>query len=204
MRPYVINAVPYYSQWESRQRVIDFISNTQSALDDPLWAGSGAACVEDYATWARHICGMACLKMLLACRTGRVHPTFHLLELAKQYGAYVIEGDDIRGMIYTPATEMLKHEFAVESRVVTDLEAHDIPSLISPGQFFIASVHPTIRWPEREPPKKGGHLVLVTAATDDRVIFHNPSGDTPASQESVVMGLRDFGRYFAGRGIWVR
>jgi hypothetical protein len=196
--------VPYYSQWESRHLVTEFISNTRSALDDPLWASSGAACVADYALWARHICGMACLKMLLEARTGVVHPTFELLRRAIHYGAYVVEGDDIRGMIYAPATEMLRRDCDVESEVITHIQAQDIPSLVSPGEFFIASVHPTIRWPDCEPPGKGGHLVLVTETTGDALTFHNPSGDTPASQEHALMHVDNFERYFSGRGILIR
>lgn len=196
--------VPYYSQWESRHLVADFISGAQSSLDDPRWADSGASSIEEYALWARHMCGMACVKMLLCARTGVAHPTIRLLERALRYGAYVMEDGGIRGMIYAPATQMLRQEFGVESEVITHIQANDIEQLLGPGEFFIASVHPIIRWLDREPPLKGGHLVLVTRASDGTLTFHNPSGDTPESQENVVMQARDFDRYFAGRGILVR
>jgi hypothetical protein len=33
------------------------------------------------------------------------------------------------------------------------------------------------------------------------LIFHNPSGHEPVAQESVVMEVDSFERFFAGRGI---
>ncbi len=38
---------------------------------DPSWQASGAHSIEEYVAWASHVCGMACLKMILAHRTGR-------------------------------------------------------------------------------------------------------------------------------------
>lgn len=195
--------VPYYSQWESRHLVADIISNVMSPQDDPLWARSGAHSIEEYALWAGHICGMACLKMALEAKSGIAHPTFDLLNQALRYGGYVQQDGDIRGMIYAPVTEMLSKEFSIRSQVVTDFDVDDIERSLMGGQLFIASVHPTIRWAECEPPKKGGHLVLVTAASNHYLQFHNPSGDCVKTQENVVMSSDDFGRYFARRGILI-
>lgn len=64
-------------------------------------------------------------------------------------------------------------------------------------------VSSSIRWPEREPPSKGGHLVLVTAASDQGFRFHNPSGHTSATQENAMLAPADFDRFFANRGIAV-
>lgn len=197
-------SIPYYSQWESRQLVCDFIAGARSSLDDPLWENSGASSAGDYAQWAPHICGLACLKMLLAAKTGVIYSTFQLLDRAKKYGAYVLQEGDIRGMIYAPAVVMLKQDFGIEAEVVTHLDIHDMGERMSPDDFFIASVHPSIRWPEQEPAGKGGHLVLVTEVSADTVRFHNPSGDTVHSQENVVGQVPHFQQYFAGRGIWVR
>ncbi|MNH40655.1 hypothetical protein D3C79_1020110 [compost metagenome] len=65
----------------------------------------------------------------------------------------------------------------------------------------MASVHPGIRRPDRAPPQRGGHLVLVTAVDADGVTFHNPSGDSPATRQQVRLPLNIFDRFFAGRGI---
>lgn len=70
----------------------------------------------------------------------------------------------------------MRDEFDLEARVEVNKTAHILPGLMKESLFFMASVHPTIRWPDQEPPKKGGHLVLVTAADENGVTFHNPSG----------------------------
>lgn len=95
-------AVPYFCQWESAHLAGAIIRGELDLKDDPAWAGSGAADVDEYARWASHVCGMACLKMVLAARTGRVHPTLALARGSLPYGAYTVDGDDIKGMIYAP------------------------------------------------------------------------------------------------------
>ena len=44
-------------------------------------------------------------------------------------------------------------------------------------------------------------VVLVFGAADGALRFHNPSGDTPASQADSRLPVADFSRFFAGRGI---
>lgn len=196
--------VPYFCQWESRFLVSDFIEGRRSAIDDPQWQNSGALSREDYALWANQICGMACLKMALAFKTGVIHKTFSLLKLALDYGAYVIEEDFIRGMIYAPFVQMLDKEFGIEAEVVTQIVAADIKRIRESDHLFIASVHPVIRWSDREPPKKGGHLVLVTEVNNDQLTFHNPSGYDEKSQENVCLDVINFERFFAGRGVLIK
>ncbi|MNI91818.1 hypothetical protein D3C73_1495300 [compost metagenome] len=90
--------------------------------------------------------------------------------------------------------------FGLRAQVRVDLPASDLPGLMAQSEYFMASVHPWIRWPDREPPKQGGHLVLVTRATPESVTFHNPSGE-PGSQADVELPLADFNRFYAGRGV---
>ncbi|MDL2407655.1 hypothetical protein PY650_18710 [Rhizobium calliandrae] len=73
--------------------------------------------------------------------------------------------------------------------------------MLTQSEFFIASVHHSIRWPETEPPARGGHLVLVTALNSGVIRFHNPSGHEAATRENVELPLETFDRFFAGRGI---
>ncbi len=56
-------------------------------LDYPLWQQSGAQTVEEYAQWATNLCGMACLKMILATR-GATYPTLELPRACTQHGGY--------------------------------------------------------------------------------------------------------------------
>ena len=192
---------PYFAQWESATSVADFISGRDSATD-PLWAESGASSVEEYALWARHLCGMACLRMYMAGR-GELHPIHHFRRAVEAKGGYVTLPDgDIRGLIYAGAVTWL-NEQGLAARTLLDLTASDIPALLAEGRSFMASVHFTIRWPERgDPPSRGGHLVLVHGLDEEgRLRFHNPSGTTPETQCDARMSLPDFDRFFAGRGI---
>ncbi len=195
--------VPYFSQWESAALAPEFISRQRKLKDDPLWRNSGAATAEEYGEWANHVCGMACLKMILAARTGTVHPTMELTKAGIEFRAYVIEADTLRGMIYAPLVKMVKDRFDIDARVVTGIAAIDLAAIVQPGSLFIASVHPSIRWLKGPPPKKGGHLVLVTEATSAGVTFHNPSGDTEATQRDVFVRYEPFDEFFAGRGVLI-
>lgn len=195
--------VPYFSQWESPARAARFIADAASLAEDPAWPGSGARDQGEYVRWANHVCGMACVKMILAARTGRAWPILELARAATAHGAYVETGDDIRGLIYAPCVAWLRAAHGVDAEVVTGIGAGDLPAILARAAFFIASVHPWIRTPDREPPGRGGHLVLVTAADARGVRFHNPSGDTPATSVDVSLDLDRFGHFFAGRGIAV-
>jgi hypothetical protein len=195
--------VPYFSQWESAGLASKFISGELQVRDDPSWSTSGAVSQDEYAQWANHICGMACAKMILAARTGTVWPSMALTRMAVESGAYVVDKDGIRGMIYAPFVEMAKSRFGIDAKVVTNITAAGLPSILQPGSLFIASVHPSIRWLRPPPPKKGGHLVLVTKADENAVVFHNPSGDTLETQENATAPLQMFGEFFAGRGVLI-
>jgi hypothetical protein len=145
---------------------------------------------------------MACLKMILAARTGEALPIVPLALQCKEYGGYVVQPEGgIKGLIYAPFVQFVKDRFALNAKVVTGISSSDIPDILAQAEFFIASVHHFIRWPEREPPSKGGHLVLVTSATPETIRFHNPSGHDAAARENAELPLADFERFFAGRGI---
>lgn len=197
-------AIPYFSQWETPDMTLAVVAEgAQTALlNDPLWVSSGASDVEQYARWAGNACGMACLKMILAARTGEILPIVPLALQCKDYGGYVVEPEGgIKGLIYAPFVQFVKERFALNAKVVTGISSRDIPDILRQAEFFIASVHHTIRWPDTEPPSKGGHLVLVTAAGGDAIRFHNPSGHDAAARENAELAPAEFDRFFAGRGI---
>jgi hypothetical protein len=198
-------AVPYFSQWETADMTLDVVAEGSAALlRDPLWQASGAETIDDYARWAVNCCGMACLKMLLAARTGTLHPIVPLALACETYGGYVASSDgSIKGLIYAPFVPFVRERFGLEARIVTGITAADIEAILATSGFLIASVHHAIRWPDREPPSKGGHLVLVTAAGNGIIRFHNPSGHDDAARNNVELPLDVFERFFAGRGIVV-
>ncbi|MBX5239461.1 C39 family peptidase [Rhizobium sp. NLR22b] len=199
------SSVPYFSQWETPGMTLPVLAEgSQALLRDPLWRQSGAATIEEYARWAVNVCGMACLKMILAAR-GEIHPTLELARACTRYGGYVVNEIDasIKGLIYAPFVRFAAERFGLSAEAMTNVETSAIPELLSKRRFFIASVHSAIRWPEREPPAKGGHLVLVTSALQETIHFHNPSGHDAASQADVTLPLAVFDRFFANRGILV-
>jgi hypothetical protein len=195
--------VPYFSQWESAALAPALIAGVAQLTDDPDWQASGARSLSEYATWAGHVCGMACLKMILAACAGRVVPTLELARGACRYGAYTVDGEAIKGLIYAPFTAFVEREFGLQAEVVTGIEAGDLPALLVRAAFFMASVHKSIRTPQRVPQERGGHLVLVTFAGMQGVTFHNPSGHGAASRADVHLSLETFAAFFAGRGVAV-
>ena len=200
-------AVPYFAQFESRQLIPDFLSGKLHPADDPLWHLSGAADPNEYAYWSFHICGMACLKMLLAHWQKRVIPTIELAKQCREYGGYVVSEDgSIKGLIYRPFVSFIADKFGLQAEVKEQTPIEEVYELLDQGYVYIASVHPSIRTPEVTPPKQGGHLVYVFGKDVQRheIVFHNPSGHTPASQENVQLRLEVFSRFYAKRGILIK
>ena len=82
--------VPYFSQWETPEMTLPVLAEGAAALHrDVRWKNSGAETIEEYARWAVNVCGMACLKMILAAR-GEAHPILSLARACTSYGGYVI------------------------------------------------------------------------------------------------------------------
>ena len=188
--------IPYRAQWESRDLVADFIAG-RDAASDPLWAASGARSAAEYGRWAEHLCGCACLQMVLGA-LGRPVPPIHDIRRGVQAeGGYVETPEGgIRGLIYAGAVAWLAGQ-AIAARIVLDVPAQDLPE-----GLFIASVHPGIRRPDIAPPSRGGHLVLVFGRDGAGALrFHNPSGDTADTQQDARLVPTVFDGFFAGRGI---
>ncbi|QRG66583.1 C39 family peptidase [Brevibacillus choshinensis] len=199
--------IPYYAQFESRDRVLDLIAGKLPYADDPLWQRSGATDPEEYAQWSSHICGMACLKMHLAHWQKRNIPTMELMRQCRAYGGYVVgEDGSIKGLIYRPFITFIAEEYGLSAELREHTPIEEIYGLLDRGYVFIASVHPGIRTPEKEPPKQGGHLVYVFGKNSERreIVFHNPSGHTPATQEAVHLDLDTFSKFYAHRGILIK
>ncbi|RUW84413.1 hypothetical protein EOA35_36585, partial [Mesorhizobium sp. M8A.F.Ca.ET.023.01.1.1] len=121
-------AVPFFSQWETPDMTLAVLADgAEAALRrDPLWQGSGAATRDEYAVWAANVCGMACLKMILATR-GQIVPTIELARRCTGYGGYVVNEGSIKGLIYAPFVAFVKQEFGLEAEVMTNVATADIP-----------------------------------------------------------------------------
>src|SRR5215475_6518098 len=115
------SGLPYYSQWESAELVGRFIDGSLRSADDPRWAESGASTPQEYEYWCRKVCGLACLKMILAGRGHPVPPMMRLVEGALACGAFVPDGERVAGLIYKPFTDWVRRDYAISATVQPDL-----------------------------------------------------------------------------------
>ena len=192
--------VPWITQYASPSLVAAITYDGHPRGDDPRWRESGAPDQETYTAWCGRWCGMASFRMALLARDG-VAPTLYELALgAMEYGAYIDKPGSPRGLIYRPFAEYARDKHGLRADVITDLDPARLITELDAGRLIIASVHAEIRRPENNPPRTGGHLVLVTRHADGHVTFHNPSGHTP---ETVVatLPMPVFDRFAAHRGI---
>ncbi len=196
--------IPFFAQWESPELIRDIIERKLKAGNDPRWSESGANSQEEYELWGRNVCGMACLKMILATK-GRKARLIDLAKKCTEYGGYQIRGEKIDGLYYQPFIEFINREFDLQGSVYPFMEINDIITELDQGHFAIASVSPGIRYPQSIPAKKGGHLVLVIGYNISlrKLLIHNPSGFYGESQEYVSISFENFEKFFAQKGIAV-
>ncbi|MFC8449477.1 C39 family peptidase [Kitasatospora sp. NPDC057223] len=195
--------VPYYSQYQSPQLIQEIAAGTRTAADDPQWARSGAASLEEYAFWAPRSCGVACLRMALGFwRAGPPLPAMPLVRELVDARAYEVNdaGTGTGGLIYRPFADYATSRWGLGARVDSDLTEDVIRKEIADGALAILSVHKSIRTLDPAPPSRGGHLVLAVAADERTITIHNPSGLPNVSQKHrVEWGV--FDRFFARRGV---
>ena len=173
--------------WESAELAAPFIDGSRPPAKDPRWAASGARPPEEYEYRAAKTCGMARLKMIMARRGLPIPATMDLVEQAIPWQAYMPQKDRVAGLIYQPFANSAADDYGIAAEVVPQLRLDQLTDLASPHTPVIASVHKWVRWPDRTPPSRGGHLVLVTGAADGLLRLHNPSGIAGVSQRDTLM-----------------
>jgi hypothetical protein len=141
--------------------------------------------------------------MVLGALARPVPPMHEIRRGVQAEGGYVETPEGaIHGLIYAGAVAWLAGQ-GIAARILLDRSAADVAELVQ-GGLFIASVHPGIRRPDTPPPVRGGHLVLVFGQDAAGALrLHNPSGDSPATQQDARIAVPVFDRFFAGRGILV-
>lgn len=196
--------IPYFSQRESPQLVDDILKKRILAREDPQWARSGAASPEEYEYWCCHICGMACLKMVLADFLSKEYKTIELAKKAAFYKAYIPKRNTIDGLFYAPFCLFLAKEFDIDSDYYTFMTQKVIKYELNKNNYVIASVNQKIREGGKNISKnKNGHLVLITGYDEAIKVFyiHNPSGYYKQSQINQSLSYDEFGSFFGHRGI---
>ncbi|TMR27895.1 hypothetical protein ETD85_37620 [Nonomuraea zeae] len=196
-----LHEVPYFAQWESPELIAEIIGERMSAADDPRWQASGAASREEYAWWAGRICGMACLRMVLAFHGLPVPAPVPLAKECMEHGGYVRDGDGLRGLIYAPFAAWVAGRWDLPVEVRPRLTLDEVAEELHRGRLVMISVHKWVRWPDRTPSSKGGHLVLVTGSGRDHMTLHNPSGISGETRQHALIKKADLERFFAGRGV---
>ncbi|WP_369405337.1 C39 family peptidase [Streptacidiphilus melanogenes] len=172
--------VPYFSQFASPDLVPELIARTLAAEDDPRWAASGAASPQEYAWWCRRVCGMACLRMALVHWRGDAPGTVELAHECVAAGAYVVDGEQVEGLIYAPFAAYVRERWGLGATVETALEPADVRAHLAAGRLPMLSVHPSLRTLDPEPPARGGHLVLAVGHDDEALYVNNPQASPAA------------------------
>ena len=199
--------MPYFSQWISRELVGDIIAGRLPAEEDPLWKSSGAESPADYEFWAKNICGMACLRMILAYRGMEAPPLVQMAKECAAAGGYKVRGDGIEGLYYDPFVKYISLRFGLEGRTKSPLSLEEIVKGTLEGHIFVVSVHYSLREAlEGYDGPRGGHLVVVSGVdTKGNCLYiNNPSGDRAETQRNFKIGFDLFRPYFAGRGILIK
>lgn len=198
--------VPYFSQWESPNLNKQIIEKTMDVKDDPNWLNSGAKTKEEYASWSWSGCGMACTKMILAYRTGKIASLVGLGKTCMQYGGYASPLETSHGLIYKPYLTFVKKEFGWNAKIISHSSSPELMHELAKNNDVIISVSPRIRNPSSRPKTKGGHLVLLVGYDRGKkeFYFHNPSGISPKTQEYAAISFADFKKFFSGRGIVIQ
>jgi hypothetical protein len=203
---YLHKNVPYFSQWESRNLNKDILEKKINTDDDPNWKKSGASSKKEYNQWSWSGCGMACTKMILASKTGRVVPLVDLGKKCASYGGYKMPLETSPGLFYKPYIAFVDKEFAWKAKITQGMLQSELMHELSRGSYVIAGVSPLIRESKSTPKIKSGHLVLILGFDKEKKEFylHNPSGTSKETQEYATISFNDFKKFFSGRGIVIQ
>jgi hypothetical protein len=203
---FVHAGVPYFCQWESPELAGQIIEKQISTDDDPNWRASGAKTKQEYHDWSWSACGMACTKMILAHRTGKVIPIVQLGKKCAEYGGYKQPLADSIGLYFKPYITFVGKEFGWKAKIVQGMSLHELMHELGKGNYVIAGVSSQIHHPADRPRVKSGHLVLMLGYDRIRQEFymHNSSGISKETQEYAAIGFHGFKKFFGGQCLVVQ
>lgn len=202
-RRFVHEGVPSFTQWESSDLVESIVTQKISAADDPRWQESGAISRTEYEQWTWSICGITCLKMYLAYKQWKMHRLLDLAKDCQSFGGYRVEDGVVSALYYQPFVRFVTERFGVRAKAVPIMTTGDIVSALNAGNCVMASVHPSIRFPNQKAVGRGGHLVLIVGYDLDKqeIYLNNPSGFSKESQSYCPVNLKAFEGFFDHKGI---
>lgn len=194
----------FQSQWGTLRATEEVVLRGGDSAPLHDWRADRFASADEFRFWARHVCGLACLRSVL----GSWHDTdvalAELLRGALREGALVLHTDGtVGGLYYRPFLEWVGTRFGMNGEVVERTPVAELVGRVDDDTVAIVSVSPEIRWPQRANERRGGHLVLVYGGSEGMVEFHNPSGVT-GSASAVRLDIDTFSRFAAGRGMLLR
>ena len=161
----------------------------------------------EFSKWIDSACGMFCLKMILKKKLNKEFSVIDLVDDSMKFGTYkILEDGKLSAMVYEPFAKFIKNKFGLGSKVCRFLSMRRIKYELSKDNFVIASVHWDIKDQLRNPPFKGGHLVVITGYSEkERCFFiNNPTGIKNISQVNYKITYNNFKKFFARRGIIVQ
>ena len=146
---------------------------------------------------------MACLKMILAHRTGTIIPIVLLGKNCAKYGGYDMPLESSMGLKYAPFVRYLRGEFRISAKVASPLPISQVIYELAHGSYVMASVSSSIRDPKSKPNNRGGHLVLILGYDlhEQMLYMHNPSGGSLKSDAYAEVSFKDFTKFSATRGV---
>ena len=160
-------------------------------LTETNYQAEGFETIEDARSWTQRICGLACLKMVIAKKTDQVIPLKTLLDQGLAVDGYM------RGIgwIHQGLADVAK-QYGITALCQSIGDKLDIiDQALGRGELVIASVSCGFN-----PEKKGGHLVLIVGAKADGFIIHHPSSEEDEQWQHHFISKDKFKQCFSEHG----
>lgn len=201
--------IPSFTKWESSNLVDDIRQNKISAKDDPLWKESGAENLFEYESYSWQICGMICLKMILAAiNPNKKYPSIYLAKKAEKFGVYKKNNNpdlkqNLDGMFHIPFLKFIGNFdlFGFRKTMVRD---YQLCYYLNKQFFVMTSVSEDFALNQ----KKGGHMVVVVGyEIKNKKIsgfyVNNPSGKSEKIQAYFFVKKETWDNNFSGNVICI-
>ena len=173
------NKVPFYSQR------VDESNFQQEAFPD----------VRTAKDWTDRICGLACVKMVVAHFTDEVIPLGRLLQQGLKVDAYIKGTGWVHRGLATLASQFGVRGHA--ESIGTDIAR--ISTCLNRGELVVASVGDGL-----DGTRRGGHLIVIVNSTASAFIVHHPSSDPDYDWPNHHVDHDLFSRCFSANGNIIR